>query len=102
MLHDVIDEQGNTVPVEETVKATFVYDAFNTRDRETVDIDWSADKSVLDYIGELPTDVSYGYATDKRGVLKEDELAVTKLSPNEHLIVTVSRRAVRSQCLLAW
>lgn len=89
MLHDVIDEQGNTVPVEETVKATFVYDAFNTRDRETVDIDWSADKSVLDYIGELPTDVSYGYATDKRGVLKEDELAVTKLSPNEHLIVTV-------------
>lgn len=89
IVHDVIDEHGNTVIAEETVKATFVYDAFNTRDRTTVDIPWSPEKNIAEYIGDLPTDVSYGYATDHRGVIEEKELTETRLVPGEHLIVTV-------------
>ena len=89
IVHDVIDEHGNTVIAEETVKATFVYDAFNTSDRTTVDVPWSPEKNVAEYIGDLPTDVSYGYATDRRGVIEEKELTETRLVPGEHLIVTV-------------
>lgn len=89
IVHDVIDEHGNTVIAEETVKATFVYDAFNTSDRTTVDVPWSPEKNVAEYIGDLPDDVSYGYATDHRGVIEEKELTETRLVPGEHLIVTV-------------
>lgn len=88
-VHDVIDEHGNTEIIEPVIKATMVYDAFDSSNRTTVEIPWGKGKTALEYIGELPNDVEYGYATDKKGVISAEDIGTTILNPDEHLIVSV-------------
>ena len=89
MPFDVIDQDGFPVLLEErTIRATIVYDVFNTSDRQDILLPWVAGQDIASYLGDMPDDVTYGVATDKQGVLVPESLTHTTLLPDEHLIVS--------------
>ena len=88
MPYDVIDEKGNVVEVSKEIKATMVYDVFDTSNRQDVMLPWAPDRTIAEYIGDMPTDHKYGFSTSN-GIVSPEEIDSTTLDYDDHLIVTV-------------
>lgn len=89
-MSNVEDQKIEVSPVvaAKTIRASFIYDAFNTSDRTIVDLEWVPGKTVAEYVGDLPEDVEYGYSVSGKVITREEATTIS-LIDSDSLVVTV-------------